>query len=96
MKQIDKQYMNTSFYGVLRMIEHLKSLGYAVKVKRIRRLYRLMDLHAICPLPNISRPHKGAGHSIFPYLLRGLTAKYAKHIWAVDISYIPLLIYYSV
>ena len=72
MKLIDKQYMETPFYGVLRMTEYLRELGHSVNPKRIRRLYRLMDLHAIGPRPNTSKPHKGEGHTIFPYLLRNL------------------------
>ena len=72
MKLIDIQYMETPFYGVPRMTEYLRELGHEVNPKRIRRLYRLMDLHAIGPRPNTSRPHQGDGHTIFPYLLRNL------------------------
>ena len=90
MKLIDKQYMETPFYGVLRMTEHLRELGHVVNPKRIRRLYRLMDLHAIGPRPNTSRPHKGEGHTIFPYLLRNLEIARPNQIWAMDITYVPV------
>jgi len=90
MKLIDKQYMETPFYGVLRMAAHLREQGYCVNPKRIRRLYRLMDLHAIGPRPNTSKPHKGEGHTIFPYLLRGLKIKGPNHVWAIDITYVPV------
>src|SRR5450759_1856084 len=50
MKLIDIQYMETPFYGVPRMTEYLRELGHEVNPKRIRRLYRLMDLHAIGPV----------------------------------------------
>lgn len=90
MKLIDKQYLETPFYGVPRMTEHLRSLGHQVNPKRIRRLYRVMDLHAIGPRPNTSKPHKGEGHTIFPYLLRNIKAKHPNHIWAMDISYVPI------
>ncbi|GAB1360177.1 putative transposase [Porphyromonadaceae bacterium KH3R12] len=90
MKQIDEQYTFTPFYGVPRMTEHLRGLGYKVNPKRIRRLYRKMDLFAIGPRPNTSKPHKGEGHGIHPYLLRGMTVDRPNQVWAMDITYIPL------
>lgn len=90
MKLIDKQYMETPFFGVPRMVEHLRALGYGVNPKRIRRLYRLMDLHATGPRPNTSRPHKGEGHTVYPYLLRGVKAAYPNQVWAMDITYVPM------
>jgi putative transposase len=90
MKLIDKQYMETPFYGIPRMTEHLRSVGYVINPKRVRRLYRVMDLHALGPRPNTSKPHKGQGHTIFPYLLRNLKASRANHIWAMDITYVPV------
>lgn len=90
MKQIDKQYMDTPFYGVPRMTNHLRGLGYEVNPKRIRRLYRKMDLYAIGPRPNTSKPHKGEGHAIYPYRLRGLEVTHSNHVWCIDITYIPM------
>ena len=89
MKLIDKQYMETPFYGVLRMTAYLRETGHRVNPKRIRRLYRLMDLHAIGPRPNTSKPHKGEGHSIFPYLLRNIKITHSNQVWAMDITYVP-------
>lgn len=68
MKQIDGQYTLTPFYGVPRMTEHLRGLGYQVNHKRVRRLYRKMDLFAIGPRPNTSKPHKG-GRACHPSVL---------------------------
>jgi putative transposase len=90
MKLIDKQYMKTPFYGVPRMVEYLRGIGHQVNPKRIRRLYRIMDLHAIGPRPNTSRPHKGEGHIIHPYLLRGLKIKRPNQVWGIDITYVPV------
>jgi len=90
MKLIDKQYMETPFYGVLRMTEYLRELGHQINPKRIRRLYRLMDLHAIGPRPNTSKPHKGEGHTVFPYLLRNLEITRPNQVWAMDITYVPV------
>lgn len=63
--------MDTPFYGVPRMTNHLRGLGYEVNPKRIRRLYRKMDLYAIGPRPNTSKPHKGECHAIYPYCYVG-------------------------
>jgi len=90
MKLIDKQYMETPFYGVPRMVDYLRELGHKVNPKRVRRLYRLMDLHAVGPRPNASRAHKGDGHTIYPYLLRGFKAKFPNQVWAMDITYVPV------
>ncbi len=72
------------------MTEYLRELGHRVNPKRIRRLYRLMDLHAIGPRPNTSKPHKGEGHTIFPYLLRNLEITRPNHVWAMDITYVSV------
>ncbi len=61
MALIDKQYTKTPFYGVLRMVQHLREKGHQVNPKRIRRLYREMGLHATEPQANTSKPHKREG-----------------------------------
>ncbi|MEK4031633.1 IS3 family transposase [Methylocystis sp. IM3] len=39
-------------------------------------------------LLNTSKPTPG--HKIYPYLLRGVTVERPDHVWAMDISYIPM------
>ena len=39
---VDKQFLDTPFYGVRQMTWHLQNEGHAVNEKRIRRLMRLM------------------------------------------------------
>jgi putative transposase len=90
MELIDKQYTKTPFYGVPRMVQYLRENGHQVNPKRIRRLYRKMDLHAIGPRPNTSKPHKGEGHTIYPYLLRGMKIERPNQVWAMDITYVPV------
>lgn len=88
MEEIDKQYLKTPFYGARRMAAHLKRLGYKVGRKRLRRLYRIMQIEAIYSKPNLSKP--GKGHKIYPYLLRRLKIDYPNQVWATDITYIPM------
>ena len=47
MQMIDRQFLETPFYGVQQMTWHLRNEGHAVNVKRIRRLRRLMRLMPI-------------------------------------------------
>ena len=70
MLQIDRQFMETPFYGVQQMTGHLQNEGCRVSVKRVRRLMRLMGLMPIYQKPNTSLAAKG--HKTYPYLLRGL------------------------
>ena len=56
--------------------------------KRVQRLMRLMGIAALGPRPRTSKP--AHGHKIYPYLLRNLTIERAKHVWAADITDIPI------
>jgi len=38
MHELDQQYTETPFYGVLKMTQHLMNLGHQVNPKRVRRL----------------------------------------------------------
>src|SRR3954463_172774 len=62
--------------------------GAPVNRKRVQRLMRLMGIEALGPKPNTSQP--APGHKIYPYLLRGLTIERPNHVWAADITYIPI------
>jgi len=89
MRLMDEHFMLHPWLGVPRMTEWLnKDKGYSVNHKRIERLYRLMGLQAVGPKPNTSRPLKS--HKVYPYLLRNLTIEGPNHVWAMDITYIPV------
>ncbi len=45
-------------------------------------------IEAIYRRPKPSKP--APGHKIYPYLLRGVKIERANHVWAMDISYIPM------
>ncbi len=47
MVMMDKQFLETPFFGVQQMTWHLQNVGHAVNQKRIRRLMRLMRLMPI-------------------------------------------------
>ena len=88
MTEIDRQFLETPFYGVRQMAWHLRAQGHRVNVKRVRRLMRLMGLTPIYQQPRTSIP--APGHKIYPYLLRGVTIGRPNQVWCADITYIPL------
>lgn len=88
MREIDRQYLKTPFYGSRQMRNHLNRLGQAVNRKRVQRLMGVMGLQAVAPGPHTSIPHPE--HKIYPYLLRGMAIERPNQVWATDISYIPL------
>ncbi len=88
MGMIDRQFLETPFYGARQMTWHLRAEGRLVNIKRVRRLMRLMGLKPIYRPPRTSIPVKG--HKIYPYLLRGLEIARPNQVWCADITYIPL------
>ena len=83
MRQIDEQYLETPFYGSRKLADVL-----GVNRKRVRRLMRIMGLEAIYPKRRLTQP--GAGHKIYPYLLRNVEVLRPDQVWSTDITYIPL------
>lgn len=88
MRLIDEQYLKTPFYGWPKMAAHLQRAGYAINPKRVRRLMRRMGIQAIYPQPKttIASPQ----HTVYPYLLRGMTITRPNQVWSADITYVPI------
>ena len=55
---------------------------------RVRRLMRLLGVHALYPRPRTSQPHPA--HRISPSLLRDLPITRPNHVWCTDVTDIPL------
>jgi putative transposase len=83
MRLIDEQYLRTPFYGSRKLAEVL-----SVNRKRTQRLMRAMGIEAIYPKRRTTWP--GAGHKIYPYLLRNVAVTRPDQVWASDITYVPL------
>ena len=88
MRLIDEQYLKAPFYGSRRVTAWLNSQGHEINRKRVQRLMRVMGLEALYPKRRTSQP--GAGHKIYPYLLRGLEITRPDQVWSTDITYVPL------
>ncbi|MFP4440565.1 MAG: IS3 family transposase [Chloroflexaceae bacterium] len=70
MRRIDEQYLKTPFYGWPRITIALRTQGYAVNGKCVRRLMGQMGLQAV--MVRKHRANSTPGHRIYPYLLRDL------------------------
>ena len=88
MRQLDRQYFSTPFYGVLRLTALLILAGFKVNKKRVRRLMKLMNWQTIYREPHTTISDKT--HYKYPYLLRGLKIERCNQVWAMDITYIPM------
>ena len=88
MRRIDELFLRWPFLGSRRMVALLAAAGVRVNRKRVRRLMRLMGVVPLGPRPRTSKP--GAGHKIFPYLLRDLVIDRPNQVWCADITYLPI------
>jgi putative transposase len=88
MNRIDELYLKMPFYGSRKMALALRAEGRQINRKRVQRLMQLMGLVALVPRPGTSKAVPG--NKIYPYLLRGLTIDRPNHVWAADITYIPM------
>jgi putative transposase len=88
MRLIDRQFLQTPWYGSRQMARHLRREGYTVGRKRIRRLMAKMGLEPIYQRPRTTVPHPE--HQVYPYLLRELVIERPNQVWCADITYIPM------
>src|SRR5882762_5261945 len=87
-RRIDDLHLKWPFYGSRRMVFELNQAGHGVNRKRVQRLMRVMGIEALVPRPGTSKA--APGHRIYPYLLRGVSITEPNHVWASDITYIPM------
>lgn len=88
MQRIDKQFLETPYFGARQMARYLRRQGYWVNRKRVKRLMQKMGLMAIYQKPNTSKPHPE--HKVYPYLLREVDIKEPNQVWCADVTYIPM------
>lgn len=88
MRELDAVHMKYPYYGSRRIYDELNARGYPVCRKKVQRLMRKMGIIVLYPKQNTSQP--GKGHKVYPYLLKDLSIERPNHVWATDISYIPM------
>ena len=88
MRRLDELHLRHPVYGSRRLTWLLERDGLRVNRKRVMRLLQIMGIEAIYPKARTSET--GAGHRIYPYLLKGLEISGPDQVWCADITYIPL------
>ena len=88
MREMDRQCLETPFYGSRRMKAWLDRQGIPVSRKRVQRLMRVMGLRAIYRRPRTSQP--APEHRVYPYLVRNARVTRPNQVWAADITYLPM------
>ena len=88
MRRMDELHLDYPFNGSRGLMKLLRREGYRIGRGRVSRLMKRMGLHALYRKPNGSKRHPE--HPVYPYLLRNLTIDRPNHVWAADITYIPM------
>lgn len=88
MRRIDELHLHHPFAGARMLRDLLGQEGFIVGRRHVGTLMQKMGIEALYRRPNTSRKHPQ--QPVFPYLLRGLEITRANHVWAMDITYIPM------
>jgi putative transposase len=88
MRRLDELHLAHPFAGSRMLRDLLRGEGVAIGRERVTTMMRIMRIEALYRKPNTSK--SAAGHKIYPYLLRGLVVDRPNHVWAMDITYIPM------
>ena len=88
MRRIDELHLEHPFAGTRMLRDMLRRDGHSTGRKHVGTLMKEMGIETLYQKPNTSRRHPE--HAIYPYLLRNREINRANHVWAADISYIPM------
>lgn len=88
MRRIDELHLQYPFASARMLRDLLRREGHTVGRRQVATLMRRMGIEAVYRKPSLSRCQ--SGHEIYPYLLRDLTITRPNHVWAADITYIPM------
>jgi putative transposase len=90
MRRLDELHLKWPFLGARKLRALLERDGFAVGRKHVGTLMRKMGIRAVYRAPKTSTPGKGPAHRVYPYLLKDLVIEHANHVWATDITYVPM------
>jgi putative transposase len=88
MRRIDELHLDYPFAGSRMLRDLLHGEGIAIGRELVATMMRRMGIEALYRRANTSKP--ADGHKIYPYLLRCLRVERPNHVWAMDITYIPM------
>jgi putative transposase len=88
MRRLDELHLKHPWMGSRSLRDQLQRAGVVISRDRVRRLMRVMGIHALYRKPRTTIPKQG--HTIYPYLLGGLNIERPNQVWAADITYLPM------
>jgi putative transposase len=88
MRRIDRLHLECPFAGSRMLRDLLIQDGFKVGRKHVATLMKRMGVEALYRKPRTTKP--GAGHKVYPYLLRSLAIHRPNQVWAMDITYLPM------
>lgn len=88
MRLIDELHMKHPYMGSRSIRDQLQDKGHQIGRQHVSTLMKKMGIAAMYRKPRLSKPHPD--HKVYPYLLRGLEITRANHVWAADITYLPM------
>lgn len=88
MRLIDEIHLKYPFMGSRSIRDQLQDKGHQVGRQHVSTLMKKMGIAAMYRKPKTSKPHPA--HKVYPYLLRNLEITRANHVWAADITYLPM------
>jgi putative transposase len=89
MRRIDELHLDYPFAGSRMLRDLLRGEGIAIGRDQVTTMMRRMAIEAVYRRPHTSKP--ADGHKVFPYLLRGMAIERVNQVWAMDITYIPMV-----
>ena len=90
MRRLDELHLKWPFLGARKLRDLLNRDGIEVGRKHVGTLMRKMGISAVYRAPKTSTPGSGPEHRVYPYLLKNLVIERANHVWAADITYVPM------
>lgn len=88
MHRIDELPLEYPFAGSRMLRDMLRQEGHRIGRKHVVTLMKKMGIEALYRKPNTSR--RPPAHPVYPYLLRNMEITRPKHVFAADITYIPM------
>jgi putative transposase len=88
MTRMDRLHMEWPFAGARMLRDLLRQEGLTVGRKHVATLMRRMGLEALYQKPKTTQRHPA--HQVYPYLLRHLAITRVNHVWAMDVTYVPM------
>jgi putative transposase len=88
MRILDELHLKWPFYGARKLTRELQNQGHEVGRRHVTTLMRRMGMETIYRKPRTSIPAPLS--AVYPYLLTGLKIERANHVWAADLTYLPM------